>query len=603
MNRITLEDLSRRMADPDTDPQELARYFDEDDARSEPFAPVVTLDPDTVDIPGTSRGARSALVLNGANWLDRQHRQSKFFRRLAEGDYDGPVIVEEGDSWFQYPILLHDTIDVLMETYAVFSLSAGGDTLANMVRRAEYRRAIEQTGATFLLLSGGGNDLVANGNLAAHLRRFDAALSPRDYVLPSFDRLMATALAHFDTVFRDVARRFPQVRVLCHGYDLVVPAAGKWLGKPMETNGIGDPELQSAIASDMMDRFNAGLERQARRHDHVSYLDLRGTVGTGRWHDELHPTNDGYRDVAAVFARAIESGGARERGPRPRSSGPSAISLHVGVNKVDQGHYRNTLSDLNFCVFDAEAMEAVARERGITERTLLSDEAATRDAVLGRMAEAATTLKAGDLFLFSYAGHGGQITDFNGDEATGPDRDDLDETLCLHDAQLIDDELYDMWSRFAEGVRIVAVFDSCHSGSAIRAAIDGPEPPLPGTARMMSLRAAFQVVQANRDFYRSLPSSSRAADMGPRYREAETPIAASVLQLSACQSNQKAFEVLGNGRFTAAILETLSEPGHQNGYSAFIDRCAAKLGAYQTPKFWSLGPSDPVFEGQRVFSI
>lgn len=443
MDKITLEELSAKMADPDTDPQDLAAYFTEDTERSAPFQPAIALNPDRVEIPDTDDAAsRSALLLNGANWIERQNRRSKFFRRLSDG-YDGPIIVEEGDSWFQFPILLHDTIDVLMEDFAVMSLSAGGDTLANMVRRAEYRKAIEQTGATILLLSGGGNDLVADGQLARHLRRFDSALGPADYLLPSFDQLVATAVAQFDRIFRDVAVRYPKVRILCHGYDFAIPANGKWLGKPMIAQGIADSAMQAGIAKVMMDRFNIAMAALAQRHGHVRFLDLRGTVGNGRWHDELHPTDPGYRDVARQFAAAIRSiSGGQHRGRARGSDGPSSVSLHVGLNTVDRSHYGNGLVQLDFCVADAEAMEAVAADRGFADRTVLKDDAGTRDAIIDACADAAKRLKAGDIFMFTYAGHGGQIKDFNHDEATGPDGDTLDETLCLYDAQLIDDELY-----------------------------------------------------------------------------------------------------------------------------------------------------------------
>jgi lysophospholipase L1-like esterase len=607
MTKITLEELSRRMADPDTDPQDLAAYFVEDPDASGPFAPAIALDPDRVEIPDTDDAAsRSALLLNSANWIDRQNRRSKFFRRLSDG-YKGPIIVEEGDSWFQYPIRLHDTIDVLMEEFAILSLSAGGDTLANMVRRAEYRKAIEQTGATILLLSGGGNDLVADGQLARHLRRFDAALGPADHLLPSFDRLVATAVAQFDRIFRDVAARYPKVRILCHGYDLAIPAGGRWLGEPMRTRGIVDAATQAGIAEAMMNRFNASMAALARRHGHVTFLDLRGTVGRGRWHDELHPTNAGYRDVGSRFAAAIRAlSGARSRGRAARGSdGPASMSLHVGLNEVDRGHYGTGLIDLDFCAADAEAMEAIAAERGFADRRVLIDAQGTRDAVIEACAEAAGRLKAGDIFLFTYAGHGGQTKDFNRDESAGPDGDVLDETLCLHDAQLIDDELYKIWSDFDEGVRVVAVFDCCHSGSMLRAGVDlaATGAGERGKSRMMPLAVAAQVFRNNAGFYRSLPSSTVGPDLSTPYHELSYPVRASVLQLSACQSNQKAVEDLGNGLFTASMLGLLAEGGDRGGYRAFRDRCAARMPSWQSPRFWSVGRPDPDFEAQRVFSV
>ncbi|SMX44412.1 caspase family protein [Actibacterium lipolyticum] len=604
--KITLEELSDKIADPDTTGEDLAPYFRVDPDSSEAFAPVVEINPDTVMIPDTSDAAtRSALLLNGANWLERMNRQSRFHKLLSKGDYTGPVIVEEGDSWFQFPVLLKDTIDYLMDEYAVFSLSAGGDTLDNMAQKAEYRRALKDTGATVLLLSGGGNDLVAGGNLASHLRTFDPALSAADYLLPSFDQLISQAMMYYDRIFADVTTRFPKVDILCHGYDYAIPTDGKWLGKPMAKRKIKDAGLQRAISTIMVDRLNTELSRLVARYPRAHYLDMRNKVGENRWHDELHPKNPGYRDVANIFSTKIKEVSK----PRTRSAtrGPSAVSLHIGLNTVDQGHYGGNLQDLDFCIADAEAMEALAADKRYTTTSLI-DAAATREAISEAMLDAAKNLKDGDIFMLTYAGHGGQIKDFNADEAGGPDHDNLDETLCLYNGQLIDDELFKLWSEFASGVRVVSVFDCCHSGSVVRAS--GSRVSLAEAAaapahkvRAMSLGASARVFNANKDFYRSLPSSTLAADGAIITRELNYPVSASIFQLSACQSNQVASEAFGNGLFTEKLLLTMGETSDGSGYTTFMDRIAQKMPATQTPKFWAIGKDNPTFQRQLPFAV
>jgi len=44
----------------------------------------------------------------------------------------------------------------------------------------------------------------------------------------------------------------------------------------------------------------------------------------------------------------------------------------------------------------------------------------------------------------------------------------MDETWVLYDRQLVDDELYKIWSKFKPGVRILVLSDSCHSGTVPR---------------------------------------------------------------------------------------------------------------------------------------
>lgn len=598
--KITLEQLSEMVADPATPPGELSRYFRLSEGEGEAFHPAVEINPDMVHVPDTDDArSRSALILNGANWLERNGRQARFYRLLSQGNYKGPIIVEEGDSWFQYPMILWDVIDVLMEKYAILSLSAGGDTLERMVNKSEYRKALTDTRASILLLSGGGNDLVAEGNLAAHLRPFDPALGANDYLLDSFDQLIARAMTYYDSICRDVAARFPGVQIICHGYDYPVPNKGRWLGRPMAKRGITDTGLQAAIATIMTDRFNKQMGLLARRHRHVHYLDLRGVVGSSGWKDELHPENQGYRKVAERFAAQIEKLSKKTRGSRARDA--KALSLHLGLNKVDQGHYGDNLVDLDFCIADATEMEALARRQGF-DTTLLTDDKASRGALQAALAEAAKVLEAGDILLMTYAGHGGQVPDFNGDELGGPDQDRLDETLCLYDGQFVDDEMFRLWSDFREGVRIVAVFDSCHSGSVVRAPaamVQRPEVKV----RQMSLSGAARVYRQNEAFYRSLPGIQAAGDPSVINRELDYPLSATVLQMSACQSNQVAAETLGHGLFTQALLETFAMAPSRYGYQAFMDRVAARMPADQTPKYWALGPRNPAFEAQMVFSV
>ncbi|KAF0424543.1 putative Metacaspase-1 [Gigaspora margarita] len=73
----------------------------------------------------------------------------------------------------------------------------------------------------------------------------------------------------------------------------------------------------------------------------------------------------------------------------------------------------------------------------------------------------------GDSLFFHYSGHGGQVEDTNGDEVDG-----YDETIMPVDfekkGQIIDDDMHDIMVRpLKAGVRLTAIFDSCHSGTAL----------------------------------------------------------------------------------------------------------------------------------------
>jgi len=72
-----------------------------------------------------------------------------------------------------------------------------------------------------------------------------------------------------------------------------------------------------------------------------------------------------------------------------------------------------------------------------------------------------------DSLVFHYSGHGGQTEDLDGDEEDG-----YDEVVYPVDfrqaGHIVDDEMHEIMVRpLKPGVRLTAIFDSCHSGSAL----------------------------------------------------------------------------------------------------------------------------------------
>jgi len=134
-------------------------------------------------------------------------------------------------------------------------------------------------------------------------------------------------------------------------------------------------------------------------------------------------------------------------------------SIHIGLNAVDAQNYEGWTGQLSGSVNDALALQGVADSMGFLS-TLLINSDATSVRVIQEILATSYLLKAGDILLLTYSGHGGQVYDASGDE---PER--MDETWVLYDRELIDDELYALWTQFLPGVRIVVISDSCHSGT------------------------------------------------------------------------------------------------------------------------------------------
>ena len=141
---------------------------------------------------------------------------------------------------------------------------------------------------------------------------------------------------------------------------------------------------------------------------------------------------------------------------------PRGLALTIGLNNVDPIHYARWDGGLQACEHDAEDMAEIAKSRGFDVNKLFTKEATVKH-VKKYLVHAAEQLAPGDLFLLTFSGHGGQIPDKNNDE-----EDFLDETWCLYDRQFLDDELYYYLSKFREGVRILVLVDSCHSGTVIK---------------------------------------------------------------------------------------------------------------------------------------
>jgi metacaspase-1 len=272
------------------------------------------------------------------------------------------------------------------------------------------------------------------------------------------------------------------------------------------------------------------------------------------------------------------------------------MALAIGLNAVDPKHYEGWSGKLNACEADANDMTDIARSRKFNVRTLLTKRA-TRAAVLGGIAKAAKALKAGDIFLLTYSGHGGQLPDRNGDEP-----DHQDETWCLYDGELIDDELYTALGRFAPAVRVLALSDSCHSGTVTKEAYYAARATrAAGTGapmiryRAMPREVALRTYRAHRAMY-----DKRQQSVKPN---AEDALRASTILISGCQDNQLSQDGDFNGLFTANLLRVWNE-GHFSGdYRKFHQDIRRHMPPDQTPNFFTTGAQNRAFEKQPPFTV
>jgi hypothetical protein len=239
-----------------------------------------------------------------------------------------------------------------------------------------------------------------------------------------------------------------------------------------------------------------------------------------------------------------------------------ARALVIGLNSMTVRNYAG-FAKLTVAETDARDVAAIARSKGFATKTLLARKATTK-AVKAEIAAAAAALKSGDIFLLSFSGHGDQLPDRNRDES-----DVRDEAWCLYDKRLIDDELAELWAKFKPGVRVLVLSDSCHSGTIL--AVDYGAF---GRARRKEHKAGLKKIQA------------------------------SVLLISACQDNEKAYEDRPNSVFIAALKRIWNSGRYQGDYQKFCDDIDNSMNyGTQRPNLYAVGKRNAAFRRQTPFTI
>jgi metacaspase-1 len=296
---------------------------------------------------------------------------------------------------------------------------------------------------------------------------------------------------------------------------------------------------------------------------------------------------------------------------KPSAGKPKALSVHIGLNAVSAAHYEGWSGELMACEFDANDMAAIAKSAGIKSTVLLTKKA-TRANALAAVRSASKALKSGDLLFVTYSGHGGQIPD-----VTGEEDDKLDETWCLYDGQLIDDEVYLELSRFAAGVRVLVLSDSCHSGSVVRA-MPKPGSATAGRSKMMPPAVAFRTYRDHKAFYDKLQrdivkASGKASTPDPDTALAQVAASkrriaiandcrASVILISGCQDSQTSMDGDHNGAFTEQLLRVWNHGQYVGNYAKFYAAIKAQMPPTQVPNLFTLGPVAD-FVTQQPFSV
>jgi len=262
-------------------------------------------------------------------------------QHLQFGSYRGDkgVLIAEGDSWFDY--FYYDVLQYLEGAYhyKVESTARAGDTLESMVYDNDQltrlalkmsRLAALKVNPAAILLSGGGND-IAGPELTMLLNHANSNLPPlnEDVVFGVLNvRLRMSYLTFIQSITNLSNHYFGRaIPVLIHGYDYPVPDGrgvlggrgalpGPWFKPFFEKKGYLASKGNTETLHKLVYRFNAVLEAIPNEpgFGHVCYVRVLEILSTSLapphpydedWGNELHPTQSGFRKVAAEFQGAL----------------------------------------------------------------------------------------------------------------------------------------------------------------------------------------------------------------------------------------------------------------------------------------------------------
>lgn len=332
-DRISMSEFQEKMLDLEVSEEELLNYVTILPEQTEPFAPAIAPNPETV----VMRGPLDGVEVEASSFLDAfldlaEKRRLLKFEASRVTRPQLPMLFAEGDSWFQFPLFLKELIDQLSSDHSIYCISRAGDTIQNMVYdNPDYLDVLDELindrnfTLSGFLFSGAGNDVIGNGTgdrpvLEDILRPYTPGESAAWHVATTrCDEVLDYIATAYRTIFQEVESRFPlashpSLRIYLHGYDYVQVKglkpggdphkpvwAADWTSGPLRAKGFTDNVFGSEVIKALIDRLNETTAAVCQGEDRGVYVDLRDSVGNGNWIDELHATSKGYAQAAAKF--------------------------------------------------------------------------------------------------------------------------------------------------------------------------------------------------------------------------------------------------------------------------------------------------------------
>lgn len=239
-------------------------------------------------------------------------------------------IVSEGDSWFHFPLMpiMTDVINNLIyfpadSPFAVYSVGNPGDDLVNYVKKVDGEltgniiKALNKENPQFLLISGGGNDILRSdlGGMDNIIEPVDTSQLDRpteEYLNDHYTTVLLPILMNvYKDIFDFVNANHPECHVLTHSYGYLQPRGGDYVQEPLEKIGFTTTNFGSSankklkmkqVTKAVIDAFHDALFALTESYSNVHLVDCRGVLTSNDWFDEGHPSSQGCSKMSDKFS-------------------------------------------------------------------------------------------------------------------------------------------------------------------------------------------------------------------------------------------------------------------------------------------------------------
>jgi len=240
-------------------------------------------------------------------------------------------IVSEGDSWFAYPPkwLIGKGSNIISflkkkEEFNFYEMARNGDEIVDILSgdsKFDILRAVSENKVDFLLISGGGSDLVGAYDFEFILQKNDSGQKPEDFIRKDrFDRKISqiyNAYANLVDYCADYSDN-RNIKIITHSYGYAIPqdkqaeffgglcVDGPWMYRTLVDLQIPQSVWRQLVVV-LIDRLKDTFENlQNSSSGRFHYIDSTSLITDNDWIDEIHLKPAGFERVAEFMYQKIK---------------------------------------------------------------------------------------------------------------------------------------------------------------------------------------------------------------------------------------------------------------------------------------------------------